>query len=135
MVVARHPEVVGSPKIDSEFEGVITPGLQHITDELELLLLLIERAIAPVDSKAGAKIEAPVSANKAREEPGGEPFVQVQTRDPGVGGRRCSEVSGQYIDAILEEPEAKVHEHRRRQSVVEARGYAVVADFRCTAER
>ena len=58
MVVARHPQVVGAANVDAELEGVVTPGPRHIADDLPLLLVLVERAVAAVDAEARSEIEA-----------------------------------------------------------------------------
>src|SRR6185369_11363627 len=66
--IARHSQVVSTPNIDAELEGVIAGTLQEIADKLKLLLLFIERAVAAVDAEAGAEVEAAVAFNKACEQ-------------------------------------------------------------------
>ena len=49
MAVARHPQVVRTTHVSAELEAVVALQLGEVADELPLLLVLIERAVAAVD--------------------------------------------------------------------------------------
>src|SRR5688572_7016295 len=109
--VARNAQVIGATNVDAELNRVSPHRLQHIADELQLFLLLIEGAVAAVDSQSGAEVEAAIALHKAAEQARAE-FVEVQARDARVGRRGGAEVERQHVDSVLEVPEAKI-EHRR----------------------
>src|SRR5262245_30987490 len=47
MPVARHAQVEGAPHVDTELHRVIAAHFRDVADNLVLLLVLVERAVAP----------------------------------------------------------------------------------------
>ena len=57
-LIARHAQVPRAPDVDAELHRVV--ALQHpreVADQLQLLLVLVERAVAAVDAEARSEIE------------------------------------------------------------------------------
>ena len=48
MRIARYPQVVRATYVDAELEVVALHQLRDVPHELELLLVLVQRAVAPV---------------------------------------------------------------------------------------
>src|SRR6185436_9547619 len=138
MIVARHSQVKGAPNIDAELKGVIVPALQKVPYKLELLFLLVQRAIAAIDSQTGAEVKLAWSAvvtNKTGKQAGGESIIQIQSGNAGIRRRPGAENSGQHIHSVLEKAEPEVHQRTLGNSVVEANCKTVVANLRCTTKR
>jgi hypothetical protein len=57
MRVARDAQVPGAPHVDTELDAVVALQLRDVADQLQLLFVLVERAVAPVHAKAGAELE------------------------------------------------------------------------------
>ena len=58
MRIAGHSQVLLPTDIDAEFDGVIAERVRHVADPLELVLLLVERAVAGIGSQRIAELEA-----------------------------------------------------------------------------
>ena len=57
MDVAWHPEIPRAADVSAELHGVIALNmLRHVADELQLLLVLIQRTIAAVDAEARSEL-------------------------------------------------------------------------------
>ena len=54
VAIARHAQVVCAPHVDAELHAVRAPQLREVSNQLKLLLVLIERAIAAADPVAEA---------------------------------------------------------------------------------
>ena len=118
---------------------VVALQFRQVADQLELLLVLIERAVAAVDAETRSELECArfrraVAVDEAGRQSRGERGVGVQAGNPRVGGRCRAEVERQHVDLVLEEPEPEVGEHRRRDRVIHAESQAVVADVRDAAQ-
>jgi len=75
MDVARYAQVVSATDVNAELERVVADEFRRVADELELVFVLIERAVAPVDPKAGAEVDIrkiAVALDKTGEEAGAE---------------------------------------------------------------
>ena len=144
--IARHAQVVRAANVDAELEAVVAVELRQVADNLELLLVLIERAVAPVHAKTrpefeGALFAGAVPVDEARRQAGAERAVGVEARNAGVRRGPRAEVERQHVDLVLEEPEAEVRQHRigeravdsDRETVVANVGYAAKADDLLTA--
>ena len=134
--IARDAQVVRAPDVDAGLEGVAADQLGHVADELQLVLVLFERAVAAVGVEAGAEDEPAVAVaiDVAGRQAGGEGVVQVQPGNAGVGGRRGAVVERQHVDVVAEEAEAEVGQQRARERVVDAVREALVLDVRDAAE-
>src|SRR5439155_12598398 len=129
MPVARHTQVVGFADVDSEFHRVILNLPRHVADELELLFVLVEGAVAAIDAEARPEVEAAVAFDKAAEESGRKAAVQVQAWNAGVLCGRRAEIERQHVNLVLEPAEAKIGCHLRADGSVEAEREAVVLHF------
>ena len=88
--VARDAQVVGAADVDAELHGVVAEHLREVRDDLPLLLVLGQRAVAAIDLEARSKLDVTrsagvVASQEYRRQPGGEGVVEVQAGDPGVG--------------------------------------------------
>src|SRR5512140_2654910 len=93
MAVARHAKVVRLPDVRAELEGVVALDLRPIVDELDLLLIFDQWAIAAIHPKRIAKLEGcwvAVAVDEKRRHARVEVSVDVQARDPGILCRRCA---------------------------------------------
>ena len=61
MRVARHAQVVGAADVGSRLERVAAGQLGHVTHELELILVLFQRAVAPVGVEARPEDEPAIA--------------------------------------------------------------------------
>ena len=66
MPIARHAQVVGAADVDAELHAVGAPQLRDVADELKLLLVLIERTVAPADAVAEARTERDTAGCRLR---------------------------------------------------------------------
>jgi len=117
---------------------MVAEELREVRDDLPLLLVLGQRAIAAIDLQARSKLDVPrcagvVASYEYRRQTGAE-FVEVEARDPSVGRALRAEVELQHVHLVLVEAEAQVEDGRRVQRVVEASGDAVVLHLRVAAE-
>src|SRR5262245_7005422 len=98
MRVAGHAQVVGAANVGAELESVIADELRRVADELELVLVLIERAVAAVDAQAGAEIRVrnSVALDESGEKAGTE-VVEVETLDAGLLSRLFEVIEGQHV--------------------------------------
>ncbi len=127
MLVAGHPQVLRIANIGSELEGVVAPDVRPVGHPLPLLLALVERAVAPVDVKGVAEIEAGQAFNEKPGHARGEEVVVVQPRNAGVGGRAGANAVRQHLHAVPEEAKAEVGQQVGTEHVVKARRQALVA--------
>src|SRR5262245_6545239 len=115
MDIARHAQVVSATNVNAELERVVADEFRRVADELELVFVLIERAVATVDAQAGAEVDIlkiAVALDKTGEEAGAE-VIQVQSRHACVGGRVLAKVEWQHVDFVTEEAEPEVGDQRR----------------------
>ena len=78
MRVARHPQVPRVPDVHAELHRVVAlEHLRDVADQLELLLVLVQRAVAAVDAEAGPEVEAAWSPST---NPPNRPDVNVSSR-------------------------------------------------------
>ena len=80
MGVARHPEVVRAPHVDADLDVVVAEQLREVADQLQLLFVLIERAVAAVDAQARAELEVAGPVVSRSTNPAGRPEVKVLSR-------------------------------------------------------
>ena len=108
----------------------------RLDDDLRLLLVLGQRAVAAAGVEAGAEADLGGAAVQLEEgQAGGEVVAQVDARGcPASCGGRGAEVVGQHVDAVLEEAEADVEHGLGVQRVVRAEGQAVVAHLGVAAQ-
>src|SRR5262249_33090048 len=80
MGVARHPQIIGAADVGAELERVIADEFRCIADKLQLVLVLIERAVASVDAQTGTEIYVPsaVAVDESGEKSGTE-VVEVES--------------------------------------------------------
>ena len=62
MLVARHPEVVGTADVGAELDRVAALQPREVRHDLPLLLVLRQRAVAAIHAEAGTKPEIPRTA-------------------------------------------------------------------------
>ena len=89
MPVAGNAQVVSAPDIGAELEGVIALNLCPVVDELILVFILNQRAIATVHAERIAETEqvVAVSVDEERRHAGIELGIRVQAGDSGVLAR------------------------------------------------
>src|SRR5262249_49497980 len=122
----------GAADVGAELDGVISGDSGPVVDELELVLVLNQGAIAAVHAERVTELEEAVAVaiNEEGRHSGIKVLVHVQARNPRVGSGRRSDAGG-LAEAIVAEPaEREVGEQRRMQDVVEAARYRVVPRFR-----
>ena len=57
MGIARDPKVPGSPYVDAKFQVVVAVQFRDVADQLQLLFVLVERTIAPVNAQPRTDVE------------------------------------------------------------------------------
>src|SRR5204863_7066369 len=91
MLVARDAQITSLADVGAELESVVALDLRPVVDELDLFLVLDQRAIAPVDSQSVAELEQVVAivVDEKRRHPSGKGCVQIHAGNSRVlGGRR-----------------------------------------------
>ncbi len=139
VVVARHAQVVGAPHVEPHLDRVLgAEHLRQVGDELELLLVLRQRAVAAARLVAERGAEAHrrrVAPDEPAREPGREGVLgEVHARDARVERGVRAVVVGEDVHVVLEPTEAEVEDRRRGQRVVEAHGQALVLHPRVAPE-
>ena len=136
MLIARHAQVVGLPDIGTELERVIAVDVRPVVDELILVFVLIERAIAAIDAecRTGAEEVVTVSVDEERRHVGSEGIV-VQAGDTQRLCRIGPQRVWSYEDFVAEVAEAEIGQQIGPHGIVEAGRDAVVARIRDAGER
>ena len=129
--VARHAQVEGAADIGSELERVVAADLGPVVDELILILVLNERAVAAVDTQGVTELEqaAAVTVDEKCGQAGVEILVDVHARNACLLRWRGADAVGLAKHLVAEPTEAEVREKRGAQVVVEAPGHGVIAGF------
>ncbi len=137
--VARHAQVVRAAHVDAELHAVAAPQLGDVADDLELLLVLIERAVAAANALAEARAESNaaavrIAADEERRHARRKRAVEVQAGNARVRRRRRAEVGRQHVDVVAEPAEPEIGEQRRRERPIHAGRQALVSRVGHAAE-
>src|SRR5207247_6198059 len=119
MLVARDAQVPRPANVDAELDGVVAHEPSHVRDELRLLLVLVQRTVAPVDAEARPEVEPTVSFDETAEQSRREAGIEVEPRDAGIPGWRRAEVEREHVHFVFEEPEAEIDGRVRADASVE----------------
>src|SRR5262249_17934730 len=135
MHIARHTQVVCAAHVCAEFEGMVAVELRCVADELKLVLVLVERAVAAVDAQPRTEVDVrnAVAVDKARKETGAERII-IQALDARIRRRILAEVERQHVDFVAEEAEAEVGHQSWRPAIVKTKSHALVAHLRGAAQ-
>ena len=128
VTVRRDSQIQSAAEIGTELNRVVTRDLRPVVDELELLFVLDERAVAAVDAEGVAELEQ-VVAVAVDEESGhtrGKVRVQVHTGDAGVFCRRGANTVRLAKDVITDITKTEIGEQVRPHIVIEASGNGVI---------
>ena len=113
VLVARHAQVVGAPNVGPELDGVVAQNLRPVVDELKLLFVLVERAVAAVHAERVAEFEkaVAVAVDEERGHAAGEivEFSRVCRRPRRARARPF----GGHENLIAEQAEPKIGEKGR----------------------
>src|ERR1041384_1216255 len=112
MLIARHPQIVSLANVGAELERVIALNLRPVVDELDLLFVLDQRAIASVDAESVSELEQIVAVvvDEARRHASGKGFVQVQPRDSRVAGGRCIQAIRHNVNLVTEKAKPEIRQ-------------------------
>ena len=132
VLIAWDAQVVRLTNVGTELDGVIPLDLRPIVDELELIFILVQRAVAAVDAQREAELEqiAAVVIDEERRHASGELLIQIQARNSGIGGWLRIKAVWNDVHLVAEIAEAEVRKQRWLVGVVETRRDAVVARLR-----
>ena len=108
MRIAGHSQVLLKADIDAELQGVIPEIVGGIAHPLELVLLLVERAVTGVHVQRVPEIKAAGALQMKSRHAGSIKTVEVQSRDAGVLGGRSSQAVGVHENAVAEKSEAEI---------------------------
>src|SRR4051812_39554153 len=103
MRIAGHAEVLPVAPIETELERVIAKRVGGVTDPLEFVLLLVERAVALIDGKGVTKVKAAGAAQRESRHARGVIGIEVQAGDARVFRRRCAKSVRVDEHAVAEE--------------------------------
>ena len=136
MLIARHAKIVSLADVGAELYRVAALNSRPVVHELNLFLVLIQRAVAAVDAQRIAELEEVIAVivDEEGRHAARETVRQVQAGDTGVLGRRGVEAVRHHEHLITEEAEAEVREEVRAQHVIEARRDAVIERTRSSGE-
>src|SRR5262249_37835823 len=106
--IARDAQILRISQVAAELEGMIPEGVRDVADPLELVLLLVQRAIAGVDAQRIPERKASSAVQSEGGHAGSIEVIKVQARNAGVLGGRSPQPVRIDKDPIAEEAEAEV---------------------------
>src|SRR5262249_51550035 len=132
--IARHAQILRIPEIAAELEGMVPEGVRDVADPLELILLLVERTVARVDSQGVAELKASRAVQREGGHAGGVIVINVQARDACILGGGCAQPVRIDEDPIAEEAEAEVGQPIRTEHIIGGGCYTLIAKRGCAGE-
>jgi hypothetical protein len=128
MLVAGHSQVVSLADIGAELERMVALNLRPVVDELDLLFVLDQWAIAPVDVERIAKLKEAIAivVDEERGHATRKCLIEVQAGNPRIRSGTGRKPVWHNMHLIAEEAEAEIREQIRMNDVVEAGCDAVV---------
>src|SRR5919106_2564789 len=125
MPIAWNPEIHRAANVRPELDGVVAEELRPVVDELELPLVLTQRAVAARELQRVTEVEL-VSRVAARsvavQEEGRHPpaeIIDVQSRNAGVRRRVDIAAARVDVDAVAEPAESEIGQKGRTKGVVD----------------
>ena len=132
MAVAWHAQVECLTDVDTELEGMVALNLGPVVDELILVFILNQGAVAPVHAQCIAEAEevAGVTVDKESGHARIEIIVYVQAGDTGILRRSGANSIRLPKDFITEPAKAEVCQQRRLHCIIKARRNRMIARVR-----